>query len=95
MGYLLWPGRVLSLAALHLRPGRLSYKLVYFDPAAAALPDCIPGTDDSRANKSNTSPEETPATCLSETKSIQFGRGEEPGVVLPAPLLWTLQTGHH
>lgn len=38
MGYLLWPDRVLSLAALHLRPGRLSYKLVYFDPAAAALP---------------------------------------------------------
>lgn len=38
VGYLLWPDRVLSLAALHLRPGRLSYKLVYFDPAAAALP---------------------------------------------------------
>lgn len=27
--------------------------------------------------------------------SLQFGRGEEPAVLLPAALLWPLQTGRH
>ncbi|KAF7644763.1 hypothetical protein LDENG_00216270, partial [Lucifuga dentata] len=86
---------LLSLAARHFLPGLLPHILVLHDPAAAALPDRLSWTDHIREKQPNEPPEETGTDRLSETESIQFGRGEEPGLLLPAEMLRSLQTGRH
>lgn len=89
-----WACVLLALGPVCVPAVAVSLWLELRHTALSALPDRLPGFDHVRNQDPGGSSEETATDRFSQAEPIQPWRGEEPALLLPAQMLWSVQTFH-